>query len=296
VIFINSSVFVPSHITGFFEIIHHSNPLKKGSKGAGLVLDKGVLTSISATDGSGNIKVVINGESDSKLASITCKTIELIKEYTPLDKTDLVVEHEFLIPVGTGFGVSAACALGTSLGLTRALNLPFTFNQAASIAHHAEIEMKSGLGDVIAEVTGGLVIRIKEGAPGLGITDRLIINKPYDEYYILSKTLGELETSEVIGDPRLRRKINQSGHKLFNKLLLKPDIKNFLELSRRFAEETTLMNPEIKELVDIWGEETLGASMAMLGNTAFAVSKTPDTSVEDVIVSKIDNSGCRFVQ
>lgn len=260
------------------------------------MLDKGVLTSISASAGSGKVKVLINGESDSKLASITIKTVELIKEYLLMDETDIMVEHEFEIPIGAGFGVSAACALGTSLGMTKTLDIPFTFNHAASVAHQAEIEMKSGLGDVIAEVTGGLVIRLKEGAPGLGSTDRLIINKPYDEYYILSKTLGELETSEVIEDPRWKRKINQSGHKLFNKLLLKPDIRNFLELSRKFAEETQLMNQEIKELVDIWGEETTGASMAMLGNTAFAVSKTPDTSVEDVIISKIDELGCRFLQ
>jgi len=33
----------------------------------------------------------------------------------------------------------------------------------------------------------------------------------------------------------------------------------------------------------------------MLGNTAFALSKTPDTSVEGVIVSKVDNLGCRFL-
>lgn len=294
-IFINSSVFVPSHITGFFEIIHHHNPLKKGSKGAGLVLDKGVLTNFSAIEGSGNHIVKINGKTDSKLASISLKTLELIEDYQALDKIDILIEHEFDIPIGAGFGVSAACALGTSLGVTRALQLPLTFNNAASIAHHAEIEMKSGLGDVIAEITGGLVVRIKEGAPGLGITDRIMVNNPYDDYYILSKTVGELETSQVIDDRKWKKIINQSGHKLFNKLLLKPDILNFMDLSRKFAEETQLMSPEIKELVEIWGEETLGASMAMLGNTAFALSKTPDTSVKDVMVSQIDNYGCRFV-
>ncbi len=37
------SVFAPSHITGFFEIVDHEDPLKRGSRGAGVALDKGVV-------------------------------------------------------------------------------------------------------------------------------------------------------------------------------------------------------------------------------------------------------------
>jgi len=43
-------------------------------------------------------------------------------------------------------------------------------------------------------------------------------------------------------------------------------------------------------------DETLGASMAMLGNTAFALSKSPETSLDDVIVAGIDQNGCRFIK
>lgn len=300
VIFLNSSIFVPSHITGFFEIIDDSEPLKKGSRGAGVVLDQGVQTNITIEDGSGTSTVKVKGKSKSKLASISYKTIELLKNYYKIDDKNIEIDHEFQIPVGTGFGISAACALGTSLGIARTLKLPLTYNQAASIAHLTEIEMKSGLGDVIAEITGGLVLRLKEGAPGFGRTDKIILDRDagsrsLDEYYIISKTLGEIETSSVIEDPIWKEKINQTGKDLMSKLLEKPDIETFFKLSRKFAEETSLMNAEVKEVVDILEEETIGASMAMLGNTAFALSQTPDTSVDNVIVSKIDNMGCRFV-
>lgn len=300
VIFLNSSIFVPSHITGFFEIIDDSEPLKKGSRGAGVVLDQGVQTNITIEDGSGTSTVKVKGKSKSKLASISYKTIELLKNYYRIDDKNIEIDHEFQIPVGTGFGISAACALGTSLGIARTLKLPLTYNQAASIAHLTEIEMKSGLGDVIAEITGGLVLRLKEGAPGFGRTDKIILDRDegsrsLDEYYIISKTLGEIETSSVIEDPIWKEKINQTGKDLMSKLLEKPDIETFFKLSRKFAEETSLMNAEVKEVVDILEEETIGASMAMLGNTAFALSQTPDTSVDNVIVSKIDNLGCRFV-
>lgn len=289
----NSSLFVPSHITGFFEIIDHQNPLNKGSKGAGIVLDNGVTTDVVVEDGEG-INITINGKSGSKLSSITQAAVNLIKERFQLEDKKISINHDFQIPVGSGFGVSAACALGTSLGMVGALELPLTYNQAASIAHLTEIQMKSGLGDVIAELAGGLVLRLKEGAPGYGVTDK-IVPEGFENYYIISKTLGEIETSSIIEDPIWKRKINQTGKTLLYELLKKPDLQNFFKLSHRFSEKISLMSPELKEIMDVWEEETLGVSMAMLGNTAFALSETPDTNLDGVIISKIDGVGCKFL-
>ena len=60
------SVFAPSHITGFFEIIDNQNPLKRGSCGAGVAMDKGVITHLKIIDknSSDSLKtnVTINGE------------------------------------------------------------------------------------------------------------------------------------------------------------------------------------------------------------------------------------------
>ncbi len=289
------SIFVPGHITGFFQIIDHPNPLYKGSRGAGVVLNKGILTKLKIKDGAEDVQVKINGKSDPKNASITYKTIDLIKNRFKLEDKKINITHEFQVPISTGFGTSAACALGTSLAITKTLNLPLTFNKAASIAHLAEIEMKSGLGDVMAEITGGIVLRLKEGSPGIGMADKIIEKNSDDEVFIISKTLGEIETSKIIEDPYYKKRINQTGRKLLDELIKTPDLKTFIKLSRKFAIETSLMNSELQDLVEILAEETMGASMAMLGNTAFAISKTPDTSVEDVLISKIDNLGCKFI-
>ena len=289
------SIFVPGHITGFFQIIDHPNPLYKGSRGAGVVLNKGILTKLKIKDGAEDVQVKINGKSDPKNASITYKTIDLIKNRFKLEDKKINITHEFQVPISTGFGTSAACALGTSLAITKTLNLPLTFNKAASIAHLAEIEMKSGLGDVMAEITGGIVLRLKEGSPGIGMADKIIEKNSDDEVFIISKTLGEIETSKIIEDPYYKKRINQTGRKLLDEIIKTPDLKTFIKLSRKFAIETSLMNSELQDLVEILAEETMGASMAMLGNTAFAISKTPDTSVEDVLISKIDNLGCKFI-
>ena len=71
------SVFVPSHITGFFEIIQNSNPLLKGSKGAGITLDEGVVTNTKIKDGNGNIIINVNNKEDS-LNTISKKTVKII--------------------------------------------------------------------------------------------------------------------------------------------------------------------------------------------------------------------------
>ena len=63
------SVFVPSHITGFFSILDNENPLIKGSLGAGVLLDKGVVTEISKSsrendNNSNHPFILINGKVD----------------------------------------------------------------------------------------------------------------------------------------------------------------------------------------------------------------------------------------
>ncbi len=333
------SVFAPSHITGFFEIINNPNPLKMGSRGAGVALNAGVTTDVEITEGSGII-VKINGKKDPKNASITYKTLDLIKKqfidrfniddninpHIKLSNKELndrnglnngldnkndfdekidelftdkkiSIEHKVKIPIGAGFGTSAAFALGTSIGIAKTIDIPITYNKAASIAHLAELEMGSGLGDVIAEICGGIVLRLKEGAPGVGNVDKIILNGSDSEnnLFVVAKSLGEIETSSIINDPSYKKKINQTGKNLLFELLKNPSPEFFMKLSRKFSEETQLMNDEVLEVVNVLQDETLGASMAMLGNTAFAISKSPDTSVEGALVSKIDSCGCRFV-
>lgn len=284
------SIFIPSHITGFFQIITHNNPLKKGSRGAGVVMDKGVITTIKTSKIDSKLDIIVNGKSESFNNSITLKTVELLQKKFSI-QSGFKIEHEIQVPIGCGFGTSAACALGTVIGLSHVFNLPMTFNEASGIAHQAEVELGTGLGDLIAETSGGIVIRLKEGPPGFGKIDK-IISEPL---YVISKTLGDIDTSSIIQNPSHQKRINHTGEGMLKKLLSNPNPQNFMLLSKEFAEKTSLMNDSVKELVEILNEETMGASMAMLGNTAFALSKTPDTSLENSIVSKIDFNGVRLL-
>ena len=171
------------------------------------------------------------------------------------------------------------------------MGINISFKEAGEIAHLAEISQSSGLGDVISEMFGGCVIRLNEGSPVKGIIDKIPITKPI---YVITKTIGLLETKDIIENPIHQKHINQSGSILLNRLINNPSISNFMKLSRKFANDTQLISKEIAEIINILDEETLGASMAMLGNTAFALSYSPDTTIDNPIITKINTKGIEY--
>lgn len=304
-----SLVFTPSHITGFFEIIDHINPLIKGSRGAGVVLDQGVLTKVDVCEGSGEIIIKTNGKTNDLNSplegSVTYKTLNLLENQFSEDiewnKLEISIDHEINVPIESGFGASAGFALGTSIGLSKLLKLPLTFNQATAVAHNAEVDLKTGLGDVMGAVVGGFPIRIEPGAPGYGKADKLLYGKENassnDEegLFVISKSLGTIETASILTDPNMARKLSSVASDMLQKLLINPQVTNFMDLSLEFAQKTGLIDSEVMEIVDVLKDETMGASMAMLGKTAFAISDTPDSSVEGSMVARVDHCGCRIV-
>ena len=89
---------------------------------------------------------------------------------------DVTVNHRVDVPIGAGFGSSAAGALTTSLALSNALDLHLTYNQLGRIAHVAEVQCKTGLGTVGPLMLGGCVLTVEPGAPGTSIIDRIPIS------------------------------------------------------------------------------------------------------------------------
>jgi len=264
-----------------------------------VTLNQGVYTKINIEDvnGSFEVKISTNGKRHFQKDSISQKTVDLILEkFSGMEWYDkkIDIQHQVNVPFEAGFGASAGLALGTALGISKLMELPLTFNQASAVAHQAEVEMKTGLGDVIGEVCGGIPLRIKPGAPGIGKTDKILNRYANNELFVIAKNLGNIETSTILNNPEIVKEINKVSRDLLAKLLLKPQISYLMQLSLKFARETGLMDPEIMEIVEILADETIGASMAMLGKTAFAISESPDISVDNVMITKIDYCGCRF--
>ena len=287
-------VFAPGHITGFFEIIDNENPHFKGSRGAGIALDEGVITESYLKEGEGNVIISLNG-AVTNLNSVSETAVDIILDRFSLDNSDvdIFIDHYCRLPIGAGFGTSAGFSEGVCYTLPKLFGIDVTFKQAGTLSHLTELSESSGLGDVVSSINGGCVIRLKEGSPENAMIDKIQLTKPI---YVFTKTLGFLATKEIIENPLYKKRINNSGSHLLEHLFKKPTVENFIKLSRRFADESQLITKEVQEILNVFDDETIGSSMAMLGNTAFALSETPDPPIENCKITKINNSGLKYIK
>ena len=276
----SNSVFVPGHITGFFTIENHEISLKNGSCGAGFLLSKGVRTTIDDAD-----ELIINvNQGDSTVIDEVLRILEI--------DTNFKITQDILLPIGAGFGTSAASALSLSLALNDFLDLNYPKELCGQIAHMAEVNLGSGLGDVIAQTGHGMVLRVEPGAPGIGKIESF-----EHDVYVAWKSFGGIDTSSIIRDPHHREVISDVGLKYLEFFEEKSSLRNFLDFSYKFSTETNLMSGEVKSLVDYLNsrDDILGSSMAMLGNTVFAFaydkSAFETLDIEGLHVDKLNNVG-----
>ncbi len=274
------SVFVPGHITGFFTIENHEVSLKNGSLGVGFLLSKGVRTTITPAD---ELTIDVN-QADDTVINEVLGIFEV--------ETSFKITQDIQLPVGAGFGTSAASALSLSLALNDFLHLGYSQELCGQIAHKAEVNLSAGLGDVIAQTGHGLVLRTQPGAPGIGE-----IKSFEHDVFIAWKTFGPIDTAEVIQDSHHKKVISDVGLKYIELFEKDPTLENFLDFSNRFSQETNLMSDDVKNLVDYFNsmEDILGSSMAMLGNTVFAFAYDEDafknSGIEDLHIDKLNNIG-----
>jgi pantoate kinase len=206
--------------------------------------------------------------------------------------------------MGSGFGSSGACALSLSLAINEALGLGLSRVEATRIAHIAEIECKTGLGTVLAETYGGFEVRIKAGAPGIGETKRIPIT---NNHLVVSLCLGPISTRMMLNDKNLCNRINEAGKGLTDSLLEAPSPRNFMILSRKFANSLGVFTDRLKTVLDETDANGFICSMAMVGESIFSIVKIDEVeklanifhkykrSDKDVIVSSIDRRGARLL-
>ncbi|MGQ9718979.1 MAG: pantoate kinase [Nitrososphaerales archaeon] len=299
-----ASAFSPSHITGFFEVVDQPPELAlRGSRGAGVSLSKGVRTYVRIRESpKPRLEVIANGKSLGSARLTRC----VIDRFLPKRDRNysVLVNQDIQVPMGSGFGSSGACALSLSLAINEALGLGLSKEEATRIAHIAEIECKTGLGTVLAETYGGFEVRIKAGAPGIGETKRIPIA---NDYLVVSLCLGPISTRMMLNDKNLCNRINEAGKGLTDSLLEEPSPRNFMTLSRKFANSLDVFTDRLKMVLDEADANGFICSMAMIGESIFSIVKTGEVeelanifhkyerSDKDVIVSSIDRRGARLL-
>jgi len=303
--------FAPAAISSFFEIYdtEEGKPIadleKVGARGGGFGLEKGVLTKVTARESKkSKVTVFINSECVAE-ARTTKKVVEQLLRGVS-EKYEVTVDHKIEVPIGSGFGTSAGGALTAGLALKDALDLPLTYNQIGKIAHVAEIECGTGLGTVSSlTFTGGCVLVVEPGAPGICQLDRIPITP---DYMVVAGFFESHTPKSVIGDPERKKVINRFGKETLEAILCNPTLTSFLDKCWEFSENASFATPNIRRLVKIAKKAgAVGASQNMLGEAvhALVLEENAQTVVEafkevlpseKVLLSKIDFQGARLIE
>ncbi len=247
-----ATAFVPGHVTGFFSAHPHEDPIRAGSRGAGLTLTDGVEVTVRPAAES---TVVLDDE------VIDIEPVETVLSALAVDAR---VEARSELPLGAGFGVSGAMALGTALAANRVFERKLSVNELVTVAHGAEVRAGTGLGDVVAQARGGIPIRLEPGAPAHNELDG-IPSRARVEYV----SFGGLSTAEVLSGET--ETLTAAGERALSLVVEEPTLASFVHASRRFAREANLLTPAVRETLSAVADAGGHASMAMLGDTVFAL-------------------------
>jgi len=252
--------YAPGHLTGFFEIRMSDSSLLSGSIGAGICLKEGVVTETSVSSSDRNeLSLLVNG---SQIVSApTCESV--FEELAALGGPVKVVarQRSRLLP-NFGYAVSGASALSLGLALGRTLCPELSAQSIGQIAHKAEVEHLTGLGDVSAQLSGGFELRERPGAPGVGGIRLLPLRK---SLVVVSSPVLTFPTKTMITDNVFVKKINARGKEAIASFLRDQSAENFMVQSRLFWEGVGIINEDILRVLKLFESAGVASPSAKKG-------------------------------
>ena len=287
----NIKLFIPAHISGFWYTHKDKDLLETGSYGAGLVLSPGLLIEYLSddciVDYNGvrmNIKVYRDAH---RMAGTRCIGIKVSSPYG----------------IGEGYGASAGIALGGLYFSFSRRNRRRSWIEIGKYAHMAEVENVTGYGDVITEIYGGgLEVRVKPGAPGVGIVDRIPLSRRIRVFTVSIEKYTTGEMFRKFGDY-----IERMGREAYNKFLDDPSIERFGEISHEFSIKTGMLNQAFDEkLRRLFKDEIRSGSLInYFVKKGLLVVIGEEDAIQEIydkmkrygrpIIHILNFSGCRFI-
>jgi pantoate kinase len=253
------TAFCPGHISGYFKRIPGDTIASTGSIGAGIVISEGVTTTVKPSDTTAiSVRQRSSIGTSFEVASGSPILTDVMEQ---LGMTASVIT-ECILPIGAGFGLSAAALLATLTAMNRLFDRGMNAEEIAQCAHAAEVTHRTGLGDVAACQGGGRVIRSGPGIHGR-IERRFDMPEPL---YALS--FGPISTPAVLGSQVQMERVSSAFPKTAPE-----NVEDFFRFSRQFSESSGLMTREVKNVTRLCDAAGVPAGMTMLGNGVFACGR-----------------------
>ena len=287
---LKATSFAPGHISGFFEPRYQQQDIdRSGSRGSGINISLGALSEAIVRQ-SLKQKITINVNNHKASAPVTQLAIKHLIGDTLVDVT---VNTDLDLPVGQGFGMSGAGALSATLALSKVLEL--SREKSIKASHYAEVQLRTGLSDVLASSFGGIEIRREAGLPPWGVIEHI----PGKYELVLCVVGKRIDTRKILSDLEKMNEILTYGRYCTKKILEHPTLENLFSLSQMFATKIKLVEPKVAEAIEQANQYGM-ASMCMLGNSVFAVGDTLSlsktlSSFGKVYVCSVDQSGARIL-
>ncbi|NMG83121.1 MAG: hypothetical protein GIS02_02815 [Methanosarcinales archaeon] len=274
------TAFAPAHISGFFIPKITKKPEESGSLGAGVCLDDGIIAEASFSN---TTRILLDNK------PFECSP--LVDAIHTLTDAPLKIKLNSTVPFGAGFGASGASTLASVVAANQLQNVNLTRNQLAQIAHTAEVINRTGLGDVAAQTTGGIAIRLKEGVPPRNKIDKILTGKIQVSWV----SFKNISTKKILEDDTLQKQIATSGETALKNLICKPTIENFMIQSNKFTNEVNLASNHVLDAIEAARAKGYTAAQAMLGDTAFAIGKNVFSEYEHAGTSLISHTGATLI-
>jgi len=261
-----------------------------GATGGGYILSKGVTTRAMFREAGGEhpVEVIVDGDPRYH-ARTTRKAVELLLSGPGRPRGRLVLRQSMGVPVGCGFGASAAAAISGVYATAAAMGLRLAKHELAYYAHVADIVEKTGLGTVSVTYDGtgaGLITRA--GAPG--ISRFLNVEYPIGTR-IVTASLAPYKKSDAISRPDTVRRINELGDKARRRVAASPNLETLASEGERFSEGLGLMTPEVRDLVRL--AKASGASHASQNMIGYAVHALTTSARAGAVVAALGNSSLK---
>ena len=250
----------PGHISGYFRRCAGPDGAATGSVGGGIVIAEGVTVEAARSEAP-SVRVLVCSGGAPVSVGRTSPPLEYL-----MDRLDApaALTTRCTLPIGAGFGLSAAALLASGAALSALHGLDLSRSEVAAAAHEAEVRFRTGLGDVAAAQGGGVVVR-----RGPGIAAEVL--RFSSDVPIAAVSFGPIPTPAVLDSADAMARVRAAYPSAEPR-----GLEELVRVSRTFAERSGLVTSGVRAALAACDKAGVPASMTMLGDGVFAAGPGAD--------------------